>query len=150
MRIDEAEKLADFLLGFHGLSRDREGWRVLWVKSKRWWYGGRCCPKTKTIRLRRDLVEGNEAEEVVELMLHEIAHALTNGYHGEVWREKAKEIGCSGDTHPRGLVWVGRPREEVYLLWRKEKADERAREAGAAGAGRVSRGLDVQGSDAGF
>jgi predicted SprT family Zn-dependent metalloprotease len=54
--------------------------------------------KGKLISLSKRLVELNSEEEVLNTILHEIAHALTpKDHHGEAWQMKAKAIGCNGE-----------------------------------------------------
>jgi predicted SprT family Zn-dependent metalloprotease len=58
-----------------------------------------CCNYTrKVISLSKPLVEANSWDNVKDTILHEIAHALTPGQnHNNVWKQKAIEIGCTGD-----------------------------------------------------
>lgn len=52
---------------------------------------------TKSIELSTKLVEINNEDRVRRTILHEIAHALTEGHgHDEVWRAKLLEIGGDG------------------------------------------------------
>ena len=50
------------------------------------------------IKLSRYVVTLNDENEIRDVILHEIAHALVGAEHGHdaVWRRKAIEIGCSG------------------------------------------------------
>ncbi|CAN1510244.1 SprT-like [Methylophilaceae bacterium] len=59
-----------------------------------------CCDyMNKTISLSRHLVWLNGANEVKNIILHEIAHALVGYRHGhdKVWKQKAIAIGCNGN-----------------------------------------------------
>jgi predicted SprT family Zn-dependent metalloprotease len=51
----------------------------------------------KSIELSTKLVELNDEERVLKTILHEIAHALTEGHgHDRVWQSKLLEIGGDG------------------------------------------------------
>ncbi|MEY4571503.1 MAG: hypothetical protein RLZ10_714 [Bacteroidota bacterium] len=95
MKLNEAKDLAQNLMNYHGISN--MGWRFKFDSAKRRF--GCCKYRSKTITLSMYLTELNSADEVKNTILHEIAHALVgvgNG-HNEVWKSKAKEIGCSGE-----------------------------------------------------
>jgi predicted SprT family Zn-dependent metalloprotease len=52
----------------------------------------------KVVELSTKLVELNDEDRVLQTILHEIAHALTEGHnHDEVWRRKCIEIGGDGE-----------------------------------------------------
>jgi len=57
-----------------------------------------CCKwETKTLTLSTKLTELNDEAQVTDVMLHEIAHALTPGcWHNEVWQRVAVAIGANG------------------------------------------------------
>jgi len=57
-----------------------------------------CCSYTrKTISLSKHLCEINDLDRIKNTILHEIAHALTEGHHHDhVWKAKAIELGCTG------------------------------------------------------
>lgn len=51
----------------------------------------------RRIELSRKLVELNDVERVTRTILHEVAHALTEGHgHDSVWKAKCLEIGGDG------------------------------------------------------
>ena len=58
---------------------------------------GMCDYNTKTISLSRHYVRYADMDHIRDTLLHEIAHALVGPHHGHdlVWRNKAREIGCS-------------------------------------------------------
>lgn len=59
---------------------------------------GYCSWKKKDISLSKGLILLNTEEQVLNTILHEIAHALTpHQYHNRVWKKMAISIGCSGD-----------------------------------------------------
>lgn len=89
---------ANALLREHGLA-DR-GWTFKWDAAKR--RGGACHYQTKDISMSKYLVPKWSDEEVREVLLHEVAHALAGGAagHGPAWRRIAQSIGSTGQrTH---------------------------------------------------
>jgi hypothetical protein len=60
---------------------------------------GRCLHSRKLISLGKHATLVNDEATVKNTILHEVAHSLVGPEHGhdEVWRAKAKEIGCTGD-----------------------------------------------------
>lgn len=94
MNLNQAHKLAHDLMTQHGLVVN--GWSFTFDNAKRRF--GVCRYRTKTIGLSEHLVALNEMEKVKDVILHEIAHALTAGHgHDGVWKAKAIEIGCDGN-----------------------------------------------------
>jgi len=74
---------------------------------------GSCQYGTQVISLAYDFAKHAPAEEIHDTILHEIAHALVGKAHNhdDVWRAKARAIGCSGRrchdlqfTPPRYIV----------------------------------------------
>ena len=91
MDVYESAKLARRLMDDHGLSE----WDLKYGNARNVF--GSCSVHTKTIRLSRVLVALNTEAEVLDAILHEVAHALTPGHgHDGVWKAKAQEIGCNG------------------------------------------------------
>jgi predicted SprT family Zn-dependent metalloprotease len=95
MNISQAELVARFLMEEHGLTA--RGWRFQWDNAVRR-FG--CCmqPPRKLITMSRSLTEANSVRHMVDVILHEIAHALVpvGSGHGPTWRQKALSIGCNG------------------------------------------------------
>ncbi len=85
--------LATELMAHHGLS----GWRVKLDHARR--RAGQCDYTNQVISLSRHYVRNAEASHIRDTILHEIAHALVGPYHGHdaVWRQKAREIGCTAN-----------------------------------------------------
>lgn len=89
MRLLEAEKKAIELMSQHGLT----DWSFGWLHSKR--IAGQCHYGKKKISLGFEITKLNIESEVINTILHEIAHALTPGSgHGAKWKAKCIEIGC--------------------------------------------------------
>lgn len=74
------------------------GWKFEWKKRRNPFNAaGTCHYRSKTIKLQPNFVEWNTDEEIVNTILHEIAHALMPRHgHNKFWRRKAVEIGCTG------------------------------------------------------
>lgn len=89
------------------------GWSLTWDHARR--RAGACRFETRTISLSKPLMQLYEYEQVREVILHEIAHALVgpSHHHDAVWRATALRLGSSGRTRlPSSLpkpppTWVG-------------------------------------------
>lgn len=81
------------LMAVHGLV----GWRVKLDHARR--RAGQCDYGAKVISLSRHYVRYAETDHIRDTILHEIAHALVGPRHGHdaVWRQKAREIGCTAN-----------------------------------------------------
>ncbi|HZJ07774.1 MAG TPA: SprT-like domain-containing protein [Nocardioidaceae bacterium] len=109
MKLADAFGLGQDLLVGHGLGQ----WRLEFDQAKT--RAGVCRPGRKLIGLSAPLTRLHTEEEVRDTILHEIAHALVGAHHGhdEVWRAKAREIGCSAtrclpeDAPKISGGWVG-------------------------------------------
>ncbi len=88
-----ALELASLLMSEHGL----EGWRVKLDHARR--RAGKCDFTAQTISLSRHYVRYAEIDHIRDTILHEIAHALVGAKHchDAVWRQKAREIGCTAN-----------------------------------------------------
>lgn len=81
----------------HLIKQGLTDWRVILDKhpNRR---AGQCRYRRKEIGLTRGFVQNNDRTTVENVILHEIAHALTEGHHhDEVWRQKAIELGSDGE-----------------------------------------------------
>ena len=87
----DAIETATELMQQHGLT----GWRIKLDHARR--RAGQCDFNTKVISLSRLYVRNAEKDHIRDTILHEIAHALVGPHHGHdaVWRQKAREIGCT-------------------------------------------------------
>jgi hypothetical protein len=93
MKVEDAVYYIELLMDVHGLFKD--DWR--WELSTRAHYTfGLCKYKRKLVRFSKSYIELNIYEEVVDTILHEIAHALAGPGkgHGYFWKKKAIEIGA--------------------------------------------------------
>lgn len=79
------------LCAYYGLHE----WRVVLDHARR--RAGQCDYRAKTISLSRHYVRYATEDHIKDTILHEIAHALVGPNHGHdaVWRQKAREIGCT-------------------------------------------------------
>ena len=118
--------LASRLMNEHGLV----GWRVKLDHARR--RAGQCDFTAQTISLSRHYVRHAETDHIRDTILHEIAHALVGPKHGHdaVWRQKAREIGCTANRcHtlnfsaakwimqcPKGCFAVERHRRKMGLV----------------------------------
>ena len=96
----EAHYLALCLMAQHHLS---PAWKLGFAQTQR--LAGRCWLDRKVIDISEQFIRANDAAGVREIVLHEIAHALTKRrQHDRVWREVAKSIGCTGARQPDMLA----------------------------------------------
>lgn len=92
VELTEAQRLAERLMGAHGLA----GWTFRFDRARR--RSGQCVFSTKVISLSAPLTRLHSEVEVRDTILHEIAHALVGpgAGHSERWRATALRIGSSG------------------------------------------------------
>lgn len=77
---------------------DLTGWTVKWSRATK--VAGRCCYSEKAIYLSRPLIKARGLENSKMVVLHEVAHALTQGAgHGPAWRKRFKAMGGDGKSH---------------------------------------------------
>lgn len=102
MKLFEAEKLAVNLMNKYGLIE--KGWIFKFSRAVR--TNGLCHQKEKYISLSSVKVSLNEEPVIKNTILHEIAHALVGVEHGHdwVWKQKAIEIGCTGERLSKGYI----------------------------------------------
>lgn len=90
MKIDDCITLAGLLMYKHNL----KDWVFKVGKMKR--LAGACSYRNKRITLSCHYITNNSNEDIVDTILHEIAHALVgpgNG-HNKTWKAKCIEIGA--------------------------------------------------------
>lgn len=87
----DAIEIATQLIREYGLV----GWRVKLDHAR--CRAGQCDYNNKAISLSRLYVRNADKNHIRDTILHEIAHALVGPHHGHdaVWRQKAREIGCT-------------------------------------------------------
>jgi predicted SprT family Zn-dependent metalloprotease len=92
MNLFEARRLTVTLLHRHGL----DAWKVEFSRAKT--RAGACRHERRAIVLSAPLVTVLSESEVVETVLHEVAHAMVGAEHAhdEVWRRTAQRIGATG------------------------------------------------------
>jgi predicted SprT family Zn-dependent metalloprotease len=88
MDLTQAAALARQLMDQHGLA----DWQFRFDHARRRF--GCCWPTHKRISLSRPLTLLNESPEVIDTILHEIAHALVPGGHTPAWRRMCLQIGA--------------------------------------------------------
>lgn len=100
MELLHAREIAIELMEKYGLID--KGWKFRWDNAKRRFgiciYSKFDSGRGGIIGLSQYLVDLNNEENVVDTILHEIAHALVGRGHGHdaIWKAKAIEIGCDG------------------------------------------------------
>tara|TARA_R110002096_G_scaffold428402_1_gene640035 strand:- start:163 stop:663 length:501 start_codon:yes stop_codon:yes gene_type:complete len=104
MNLTEAHNLAESLIHKY-LTRPevhQHNWKFKFSNSKCSFGTCEWGRNVKLIELSKPLTELNSKEEVLDTILHEIAHALDfqiRGFsnHDYIWRKIAKGIGCNGE-----------------------------------------------------
>jgi predicted SprT family Zn-dependent metalloprotease len=89
-RFDAVQTFASRLMVVHGL----HDWSFAYNRRKR--SMGLCVYQRRTIELSTPFVERNGPSEILDTILHEIAHALVGPNHGHdaVWKRKCLEVGA--------------------------------------------------------
>ncbi|BBC78332.1 Hypothetical protein KNT65_gp161 [Escherichia phage EcS1] len=96
--VDSAKGFFEAKCKQHGL----DGWDFKIVSSTRKHEIAHCSYRKKLIAFQAHWFFAIPAECVEEIILHELAHALTEGHgHDKVWRAKALEL---GDKHARAKL----------------------------------------------
>ena len=116
-------KAGAILLNEHGL----HSWEVE-LRTKTGGRLGGCHYKYRVIELNDFFVDNNSDETVVEILRHEVAHALTPGHnHDSVWRAMAIQLGCTLDRNCRVMAPPGKYKavcpgcSTVFYKYRKPK-----------------------------
>lgn len=110
MELGEVRALAEGLLREHGLVGE---WSFDFDHARR--RAGQCDFYRHRVTLSAPLMRLYQSEQVREVILHEIAHALAGArhHHDRVWRETAERIGAKPQTRLSNTpevspLWVGR------------------------------------------
>lgn len=111
MKAYEAKQLAERLIATH-----LTGWSFGWNNRKRSF--GLCNYSNRTIYLSAALLAAQSDKGVEQTLLHEIAHALTQGSgHGVLWKRTARSIGVvNPKSHKQADNPEGRPRYNWLLM----------------------------------
>ncbi|GAA4406637.1 hypothetical protein GCM10023168_21850 [Fodinibacter luteus] len=119
MEVTRALAVGRGLLREHGL----DDWTIVADRAKT--RAGVCRFGRRQIGLSAPITLLHSEAEVLDTILHEIAHALVGPVHGHdaVWRAKALEIGCSGER----CVPAGSPRVPGHWVGRCPAGHERFR-----------------------
>ncbi len=122
MDIIKAKKLAIAKMKEHGLIK--KGWEFKFDYAKRRLGVCKITKVEKVIGLSKYWVKGLSEDEVLDTILHEIAHALTPGEgHKQAWKDMCVKIGARPDR----LADVKVPVKEVKQLEYNYKKDKRYR-----------------------
>ena len=147
MNITEARLEVERQLDKHGL----EGWKFEAMNGKR--LLGQCRYRDKTIRISRWLCRLGTDAEVLDTILHEIAHALTPGHkHSWTWKAKAIELGAKPVACQGAMSYEVPHKYEILCGWCKTVIQKRHRRANLTrlasashrACGEASRGLLTQ------
>ena len=105
MEANKARELCIRLLKAHDLG----SWKFGWLNTQKLY--GRCCHTRKAIQLSLPFVNRHTLEQVEEVIVHEIAHALCGpGYgHGGKWKEMCLQIGCKPHQYNHDSCMAGKP-----------------------------------------
>lgn len=102
MNLLKARELAESLISEHCPE-----YKFKWNNRKRAF--GVCSYRTKTIQLSKSLTLLNDEEHIKNTILHEIAHAKTEGHkHNRVWKSCFLSLGGSGTRCSNGEVVKGK------------------------------------------
>jgi predicted SprT family Zn-dependent metalloprotease len=96
--LEKYEKFTNDLLKKHNLL----DWKFVWNNRASTRTLGICKYSSKQIHLNKKYALVESEENVIDTIVHEIAHALTKGHgHGEVWKAKCRELGCRDEQYKR-------------------------------------------------
>lgn len=103
MNITQVREMVEDLLRDHGLYE--KGWRFALGRGKHTL--GTCVYSKRLIRISKFHIWYGVEHEVKNVILHEIAHAITGPGHGHdyVWRDAARMIGLYNPTRTTQTTW---------------------------------------------
>ena len=112
MDLAVAERKANDLINTH-----IPGWKFKWSAAHTTL--GLCRYSTKTIFLSKSISAINSEEEVVDTILHEIAHALAGSGHGHdaVWKRYCAMVGCRPKSTGPIQAETVEQRKQVGAKW---------------------------------
>lgn len=120
---DDVRRIADELIGEH---LPGGGWTFAFDRAVR--RAGACHWADRRITVSRHLAERAEEDEVRQVLLHEVAHAMAGhaAAHGPRWRAACARIGHDGSRlHDRPIAedraaWIGTcPAGHVHRRFRR-------------------------------
>ena len=130
MNLIDVEKIAEELM-IKYLNLD---WSFKFTNCKKKF--GWCHYQRKIIGISKPLSLLNNYEDVINVILHEIAHAMVGigNNHNKVWRNKALEIGCTGNRCYSNAVLLPPPKfilecmncGKIIKMYRKRKYTDTA------------------------
>jgi predicted SprT family Zn-dependent metalloprotease len=108
-------------------------WTFGWNRRKR--SLGLCRYRERRIELSAHFVYSNDAAQVRETILHEIAHALAGekAGHGPLWKEMCRRVGAKPERCDHGVAvmprgrWVARCGTCGKEYWRHRRPARRAK-----------------------
>lgn len=71
-----------------------EGWVLEILPTKGRSYLARCCQSTREIQIREWVINLNTEYVCTQILLHEVAHALSGGGHTVLFKDVCKRLGC--------------------------------------------------------
>ncbi len=100
MDLNQASILARELMDYHNLQDWSFKFDTATVRFGCCWY------RERKISLSRKLTLINHEDEVRDVILHEIAHALApeSSNHDDIWKNIALSIGCRGNIYHTGKI----------------------------------------------
>lgn len=103
---------------------------------------GLCRHDRRRISVSRELTGAMSPDQIDQVLLHEIAHALAgpDAHHGPQWRRIAMAIGCTGERVVD--VQAAQPRPWVGTCPRGHTLHRIRRPAGIRSCGRCSHSFD--------
>lgn len=122
----------------------KKGWRFRFDHAKV--RAGMCCYDQKIISVSQHFIESASSSEILDTLLHEIAHALTPKHgHDRVWRQVALAIGCNGKRcHSLKFSRAKYIQKCVNHCWKKEVHRKRKNLICRICKGKVIYGLNGQ------
>jgi predicted SprT family Zn-dependent metalloprotease len=120
--LDRVRRWADALIALHLDSAWTFGFDHARTRA------GLCNYREKRITVSRHLAGRYEDDEIHQVLLHEVAHALAGpgAGHGPAWKRVAKELGYEGKRLHGGAIaddlatWIGTcPNGHVHYRYRK-------------------------------
>lgn len=113
--LDEFEDEAERVMTQYNLIN--EGWKFAWEDEPKPFLG-RCNGTKKIVSLNKRWIKVLPPEEITDVILHEVAHALVGvkQKHNNVWKRKCREIGARPEARSN-YTWGSTEKDyEVYKM----------------------------------